>query len=830
MYSTLPQQKISRAAKRSKEWQTQTIDYFERMARVTTTGNRSGNWKKLVNYELFNGRFNREDLEYVVNPMGIAGAEFPATLQHYDIISPAIMLLIGEEAAREDVQLVVSEGPDDIDRKKANIAQKVKEALYNEIRVELGEVDPNEVATPEQILKYEKYSTSDLIESQANKLLKVLKKSLDLKNVFKKGWKDALIAGEEIYWTGILNGEPVTRRVNPVDISVIMPIDSDFIDDAVAVTEVKLMPIAAILDSYGDLLTPGQIDKLEELAKTFYSKNISNGSFSLDQDGGVNIIPATVNASSNYAGKTYDGSIRVVRVEWMSMCKVGILKYTDPETDQPVETDIDEEFDLKLFKNTIDPDAKVEWYWINEAWEGIKIGGDIYVGVQPKPNQRRRLDNPYYSRLGYTGALYNATNSVGVSLIDRMKPYQYFYNILMYRLELAFASDMGRIFLMDLAQIPRSEGIDVEQWMYYLKAMKIGFINSFEESSKGTRIGQISNFNQFQSIDLSLANTIQQYIDSLEYIKQQIAFLSGVSPQRLSSIKSSELVGNVEKSIEQSSYITNYWFDVHNEVKRRTYTALIECAKIAYRKGIRKQYVLDDMGIELLEIEGANFENSEFSVYVSNSNKDFQIKEQIKSLFQTALTADKANLSDIVEILQNDSIKDLQHKLQRLETERQQAAQQAEMANIQAQQQMAQLEMQMREQEMIIKERELDLEEYKINSDNETKIQVAQINAMSFNEDKDINDNGIPDVAEMAALSIEQRRNYEDSLHKEKDRMSKEKVENRKVDLQRQLEEKKLKMKEKEIKSKEKIEKMKADTQIKVAKTNAKNKPKPTKK
>jgi hypothetical protein len=823
MYSTFPQQKVSRAIKATKEWQKGTIDYLERMSRTTVTGNRTSNLKKLTNYELFNGRFDKRDLEYVVNPIGLAGAEFPATLQHYDILSPAIMLLIGEEAAREDNQIVVSEGPDDIDRKKANIAAKVKEALYNEIRVELGEVDPKDVAPPEEIIKYEKYTTSDLIESQANKLLKVLKKHLDLKNVFKKGWKDALIAGEEIYWSGIVNGEPVTRRCNPIDINAVMPVDSDFVDDAVAVTEVRLMPLSVVLDTYGDDLTSAQITELEDLSKSFYGRNFNEGSFNLLPDNGVEIY----GGNNTYSSKTFDGSIRVVRVEWLSMCKVGILKFTDPDTDQPSELEIDETFNLKNFKETIDADAKVEWFWINEAWEGTKIHTDMYIGVRAKPNQRRRLDNPYHAKLGYTGMLYNATNSVGVSLVDRMKPYQYLYNILMYRLELAFASDMGKVFLMDLAQIPRSEGISIEQWMYYLKSMKIGFINSFEESQKGTRIGQISNFNQFQSIDMSLANTIQQYIDSLEYIKQQIAFLSGVSPQRLSSIKSSELVGNVERSIEQSSYITNYWFDMHNEVKRRTYTALIECAKIAYRKGVRRQYVLDDMGVELLEINGRDFENSEFSVYVSNSTKDFTVKEQMKSLFQTALTADKATLSDIVEILNNDSMKDIQHKLQRNEQMRAEQAGKAEQAQAEAQQQMMQLEMEAREREMLMKERELDLEEYKINVDNQTKIQVAELNALSFNEDKDVDDDGIPDVVEMANLSLNQRKVYEDSLHKEKDRKQKESTERLKIKNQKDIEDQKVKLKEKELKSKEKIEALKSKTQIRVARTNAANKPKP---
>lgn len=817
--STVPNQKIPKS-KKTELWKHSTIDYFERMSRVTSTGNRTSNYKKLINYELFNGRFNKSDLEYVINPFGFSDAEFPATLQHYDIISPAIMLLIGEESQRPDNQLVVSEGPNDINRKKDAVKAKVYQALLDEVKAEMGEMDPADVRTPEEILQYEKYSTSDLIESQANKLLKVLRKHLDVVNVYKRGWKDALISGEEIYWSGIINGEPTLRRVNPVDVNVVMPMDSDYIDDAVAVVEVRLLPVSVIIDEFGDDLTAKQIDDLERLSNSFYANDFTQGSFNLLTDSkSLGDISVQIGDGIGGRGSSVDGSVRVVRVEWKGMCQVGTLTYIDPETDELVETTITEDFDLKVFKEVY-PDAKVEWYWITEAWEGTKIGTDIYLNVKAKPNQRRRLDNPYYCRLGYTGMLYNATNSVGVSLVDRMKPYQYLYNILMYRLELAFASDMGKVMLMDLAQIPKSEGITVEQWMYYLKAMKIAFVNSFEESKKGTRIGQISQFNQFQAIDLSLANTIQQYINSLEYIKQQIAFLSGISPQRLSSIGSNELVGNVERSIQQSSYITEYWFDMHNEVKRRTYTALIECAKIAYREGLRRQYVLDDMGIELLEINGQEFDNSEFSVYVSNSNKDYQTKEGLKQLFETALSADKANFSDIVEILQSDSIKDMQYKLQGNEERRAQAEQAQAQAQNELQQQAMAMQAQKEQQALALEERKLDLEEYKIQSVNETRIRVAEIGVFALQKDIDLDDNGIPDPIEVAEHALNQQKVFHDKVSKDMDRDYKQITENKKINTQKEMKDRELAFKNKELVAKERMERDKNKTALRIAKEN----------
>ena len=53
-------------------------------------------------------------------------------------------------------------------------------------------------------------------------------------------------------------------------------------------------------------------------------------------------------------------------------------------------------------------------------------------------------------KLGYIGTAYNNLNSESISLIDRMKPYQYLYNIIMYRMELDLASDKGKKFCIEI--------------------------------------------------------------------------------------------------------------------------------------------------------------------------------------------------------------------------------------------------------------------------------------------------------------------------------------------------------------------------------------------
>ncbi len=843
--SSLPSQKLS-IYKKGDQWKKDTIDYFINYKNSDDSTIRSTRVRKMINYDLYNGVVNQKDVQKICDPLGYTGNTWADRFQHYDNISEPLRLLIGDEISRPDSQLVISEGEDDINRKIKDIKEKLLSSLEQDLMAQIdpSTIDPNNPPqTPEQVLKAEQYSPSDMIEKKANKILKILKKKLNTKWNFTQGFKDALIAGEEIYWVGILNGEPAFRKVNPLNITVILDDDSNFIDDAIAVIEERMLSIPTILDEFGDDLKESDLNKLLEIVKSGYM-----GTYMAGNEEGPFL---GFNDTNPYNNNT-QGTLRVTRVEWFSLKKVGRLKYTDPVTGEPMEELVDETFTKAILDDfiTLYPDAVIEWFWITEPWEGIKIGADIYLGIRPKQNQRRRLDNPYYSKLGYSGFIYEATNSRSVSLIDRLKPYQYMYNIIAFRLELAFASDQGKIFLMDLAQIPQSEGIDIEKWIYYLKELKIAFINSFEDSGKGAHQGKLSQFNQFNSVDLSLAASIQQYINYMDYIKQQMYVVSGVSPQRMSSIASKELVGNVEKSIEQSSIITEYLFEAHTEVKKRVYTSLIEVAKIAWKDGKVMQFINDDLGLEILELKEFEFENSDFAVFVSNMSKDKEIKSKLDQLAQVALEQQKADLSTIIDTILNDSPKDIVNILRKAEKDfyaRQDQQAKAEQDHAKELQQL-QLdhEKQVWEHEDLQKEKDRELKQYEIDQNNATKIQVQELANYFQNTAADVDQDGIPDPMEIAQHALNQQdinskhflaqqKMSLDKAIKDKELAIKENSEKNKLE----IEKKKIEAIETQNKSQEKIakeandlkrEEMKNKIQIEKLKIKSKPKPKTNKK
>ena len=453
------------------------------------------------------------------------------------------------------------------------------------------------------------------------------------------------------------------------------------------------------------------------------------------------------------------------------------------------------------------------------------------------------MDNPYYCKLGYTGFIYEATNSKSVSIVDRLKSYQYLRDIIAYKLQLVFASDIGKVLLMDMAQIPRSEGIDIEKWMYYLKEMKIAFVNSFEEGTKGMAQGKLAGdrFNQFTSLDLSLTQSVQQYINYLQYIDQQIYNVSGVNQQRMGKIHQDEAVTNVEAARTSSETITHYLFDAHNEVRRRLYEGLIEVAKIAWRNGKVTQYINDDLGLDILNLEEFEFENSEFSVFVSNQAKDKEIKFKLDQLAKVAMEQGKADLSTMIDTVVNDSPKDIINILKATEAAHYQRQQEQQQAEQQAQQQQVEAQKQMHAEELQNKQADRELKQYEIDSNNQTKIQVAEINVYSRQDDLDQDNDGVPDPVELAALSMKERdlasksfseqqklvndkdKHSKEMSLKEKEMKAKETLENKKIEAIRVQNQSQEKMQDKKIKADKEIAKMKlAEAKAKAAKTKPK--------
>lgn len=812
-------------SKKTKDWREACVDYIigKSMGGSRNGNNRTRKEEMQTYYDLYNSIYNEKDLKYVTNPFKQQDG-FPAMAQDFNVVKPKIDLLLGEETKRpfnfktiRTSDIATSEMQEKakqmlIDYIQATIMSKLgpeEQARYQQA-LQSGEIMP-----PEQIQKYMSKDYKDVAEITAYHTLNYLKSKLNITHEFYKGWKDALVGGEEIYYIGIQNGNPCLERINPLyfdydtDTS-----DLEFIHDAQwCVYEMKLS-VTDIYDRFYDKLSEKQLNQLLDMAD-----GTSKGGFnpevrktSLDFP---HIKTHTIGSKSNPFEST--NSISVWHCCWQSFRKIAFVTIQDPETGEPVEYIVDESY------NETGTELNVEWKWIIETWEGYRAGEDLYWGIEPLEYQYVSSENPNAQRLPYTGVIYNNTNSKPRSLVSIMKPLQYMYIVLWYRLELAMARDKGKVVNMDITQIPKSMNIDVAKWMHYLSALGVNFINPYEEGwdIPGREGGKPASFNQITALDLTMANTINQYIMLMDKIEAMLSEITGVSKQREGSISSNELVGNVERSVVQSAHITEPWFWTHNQVKKEALQMLLNTAKYAWKDNkVNINYVLDDATRAFLTLSD-DFLYEDMDVFVEDTTKNQQQIEALKNLMQPAMQ-NGASLLDIAEIITMDNVTMIKNRLEEIEQKRMEQQQAAEEAQAQREQQMIEMQNEVKEEELMIKEAEMDLKKYEIDSNNATKITVAQLNAYRGVEDMDQNNNNIPDPIEIAAQALEERKQASEEASKQfefnaklREQQMKKEIEDKKVELEKQKLQSQMELQKQKDKAAMEREKLKARTALK---------------
>lgn len=1191
-------------SKKTEEWRKDCVDYIIGISGIASSESIPDEEEMQSYYDLYNSIYNEKDLKYVTNPFNQDDG-FPAMAQDYNIIRPKVDLLLGEETKRPFNFRVCRTS----DIASSEVQDKAKQMLLNYMQAAmLAKLSPEdqarfqeglqtgEIQTPEQIQKYLTKDYKDAAETTAYQSLLFLLKKENISHEFMKGFKDALVAGLEEYYIGIRNGEPVIKRINPKDFKYPAEEGIEFIHDASWCCYRSLMSWSQIYDQFYDKLDEKQLNELLEIVDQKPTAGFGPDKSPVDDFVHYNLKSYNKLPDHNPYGDP--DNIVVYHVCWKSLKKIGFVTIIDPETGMPDEIQVDE-----YYKPTGE-EINVEWKWIIEAWEGYRAGDDLYFGMQPLEYQFRRGDNLNSAKLPYTGAAYSNTNTKAKSLVAIMKPLQYMYIILWYRLEMAIARDKGKIPVIDVTQIPKSMGIDVDKWMHYLGALGVAFVNPYEEGwcfAKGTKVimadgslkniedinifdevldscgnkqsvtnlfrgesemyeivpsigsnnqtvtadhlvryiyrtsdgkeelrldkakdlivkfksnpyyssrcyleraenidnwnsevildpyilglwlgdgttgqpefesmdpevieylcnyadshdlkittrynrnsksntyylssinnfkkGQCNNnplidqlktlqiynnkdipdkyiytskenrlkllaglidtdgsvykgkgnhkgyieftqcekrksiidkfvfiarslgfkvsikkieaktikihknknhsvtqpyyrvrildgtfeiptlikrkqykfsskrcvnknythfsisykdveqyygiavsgknhefllddftivhncipgreggkpspYNQWTSIDASMSNTINTYIQLLAKIEEMVSELSGVTKQRQGSISSNELVGNVERSVVQSAHITEPWFWLHNQIKTHVLSMLLDSAKFAWKDDKKYlNYIFDEGTRTFLQMDD-NWSYEDFDIFVTDSTKESQAIEQLKSLVQPAMQ-NGASLLDAAEIFTSDNLSVIKSKLQDIENNRLEQQQAMQEQENQQQQQLVEMQNQVKEEELMLKEAELDLTKYKIDQDNATKITVAQLNAYRGSENMDQDMNGIPDVIEIGNQEIARQKAVSDAMSKQMDLANKARAEENKKELEKRkiaaqekadklkatIEKEKIALENRKLQEAKRLQKMKDDAAYKreqlKAKTALKNK------
>lgn len=781
------------------EWAKEVIDSFEIQA-DSYMGQRDRLKMMERCYGLYNNQVDQEDIEQVFNPLGVDVGQKRDKINAFNKAHNKINTLIGEMLKRPSTYknviisperaIAVEEIKDKLIKeflisqinKKAEIDMLVQQGLAEEeLQQALQELEQKyaEVKSPDQIAEYLKDEYLEPREIKANDILEDITIRQRIAETKADSFKHALLAGEEIVWVGERNGNTVIEPINPLFAFYHKSPETKYIQDGDYAGVKYKASLGEVFDNY--TLDKKDLDYLEEKYAGDHSSMAPSRSMKYHFDTTDAqlrrqlIAGSTANRHRGSYGYAYEDMIDVMHVEWKSQKKIGLLTVLneDGEADTVI---VDEEF--KFDKNNplmLD----IEWMWVEEVWEGTKID-DIYVDIRPITYQEDSVHSLGNKKLRYHGIIYDNMNATAISMMERMRPFQYLYIIIMHNLKKLISQDRGKLVPFDTSQIDNEFG--TEKTLYYMQELSLYPFNSqanAEEANLAHRGGPQN------SIDRSNSQHIMNYIGLLEYVDAQIGEVAGISKPREGQVGQYETATNAQQSIIQSSNITELLFFTHAKLWER----ILECA-------VNLETRLKGPGYHTLTSAGSNpknmvireqeFDNADFQVFLTDSPEDNEIFRQIKSLYQPLLQHDKARFSQIIKMLrQKTSMEELIRDIESFEQLSDQMAQQ----QVQARQQEVQAQIEANQQlELLRMQHEKDLKQMDVDK----AIRVAEIGSFARQMDQDVNDNNVPDQLEIERLKADIIKNERDAA-----------LQSRKLDLEEKQSERDAKLKKEEIRVKE---------------------------
>ena len=789
----------------------------------SSIGVRNTRKNKIINYNLFNDIVDKEEMDRVINPWGFDDVAKLPRYKNYSLVNSSLMLLFGEERRRVFNPIVTSINSDAVNEKlntiKSAFTQSVMQSLLNP-----NESQEETERKMQEFGKWANFDYKDRRSRMAQQVINYLYKTDYAAEIFSRGFEDLLIAGEEIYFGDIIGNKPVLRKGNPLNTYSLRAGTSYRIEESDIIVEDGYLPLGEVLDRYYDDLKPTEIDALQQGFKTSTGKGLLQGQeanpvfdpallFGVELAGSV-YNPNNSDVSYFAGGFDVQGNVRCTRVMWKGMRKIGSVYTTDPETGETTKIYVDENY-----KPNKELGEKVAWIWVSEWYEGTKIGVNVYTRMRPCPVQFRSMDNPSICKPPVVGIVVNVNANKGRSLMDMTREYQYLYNALMCRLELAMAKDKGKIARLDLSLIP--DGWEMDKWMYYAEVLGYQVVDPFNEGQKGAARGKLAGaMNQNSSvIDLEQGQYLQRTLLMADFIARRVEDITGINPQRKGAVDNRETVGGVERAVTQSSMSTEKWFVLHDNVRIKALKMWLELAKHAWKnESFKRPYILDDGSMGILDFDYEQFVEAEYGVDITSSSADMEMMQSLKQLAQPFLQ-NEGSLSIVADLYRTTDPQSLQRKIEAYEQQNADEARQAQEQQMAIQQQ--QIESANAQAESAaqraydLEMARLDMEKYKIDTEASTKIQVAQMAVYNKRDDVDLDKDGVPDPMEIASNALEVRKQEADEFQKELDTTLKYKVEKDKADLEREKMEHETKLQKQKDDAAMAREKLKSRTALK---------------
>lgn len=766
--------------------------------------------RKISNYMLFNNQINQEDFIREINTHGFPVDYFKdKEIQPYNKAPNKIQVLLGEELMRPKKFRSAVTNADGLKLKLIELQRSINQSIdefYNNLRnliAEFYQQNQQGQLTPEQTKELEEkinqevelyFSSEKLsniknrtfvatVEKKAQAFANSLARVLHLRDVANDGYKHLLIGGDEVIWVGVVKNKLVVEPVNSISFIYDKNENTKYIEDSMWAGRRNALTKSEAIAKWNDKLKPEDLKKLEEGNGSFRSgsSNYSGSAIPMPPDRDLQRLNSMTNLRGvefgQYGPIDYDDELlEEIHLEWKSLKQVYFIEYIneygDPEITMASEDYLIPDYAITQTENIdgvkkkvfLFDNKKVYQSWIEEVWQGVKLGNDTYLDIKPREYQYRSIDDPYTSKLGYIGTVMSNMNAPAVSMMDRMKPFIYLYLLVAHRLKEFIAQDRAPLVHFDISMVDPKVG--VEKTMYYMDQLNIDVYNPLMNAEKPG--GHARGGKTTGSTVRTTMQHINNYIALLAAIDDNISDVAGITRQREGQTSQYEAVGNNQQAIIQSAHITQIYFHTHEMIWERVMNCLVYTAmKFRQDKPTVMQYISDDLEEKLYELLPSDWSLFDLGIFFSNSMQDEQLFNKIEQLTQYMLSGDKANIEDVIQMMEAQSISELKGAIKDAQKNRQMAAN----AAAKQQEDLIQKQLEADKQKLTY---EYELKEKLEKAKGEIQIELKEMDVFKYQRELDSNNNNVPDHLEVEKLKLEERK-HQDSLTLEREKIAAQK-------------------------------------------------------
>jgi len=772
---------------------------------------------KVVNNDLSGFR---AELQQFCNPLGVNTGEIEEQVLPYPELRNKVNILKGEMLSRKDTFHIMLLSSKAIKEKDEQLLEAIKASVDEKTAIDISKMEMEmQGMSPEEIEKFTqelrtKNEPEDLLTTNFmsdteifyNQSLRYCEYNQDIPDKKSQTFEDAVIVDRCFIYSGWKYGKPHLEIRNPLTTGFHKNPNQRYVQNSDWVWHTKAITVTEAIETYnltedqinelGVSITKGLSHKHDVMGGTAESvwdhsiKNLqmsSNHNISNDKTKGLNQSP--LNALRAYTDLVWE-----THFEFKAFKQLIFLGYRDEYNKQviiPLSSDYKipknakkekklNRFDVETefytwYDKALDTEFTAERIWIPRKYEIVRLGGSVYPIFREVPYQYTNVEDPFSTfTLSTFGAIFNARNAHSVSLIQHaLQPYfQYLYVKHIQNRELS--KYQGAIQDIDVEQIPDQLGQDlygneirdkVATWLTTLKKTNKNFYAGSQTTLGGLPPSTRSPGSSSHMIGTAIELMNLQQL--LELIKREISMAMGISPQRESNFQSGSNVSDNQQAITQSYAITEPYFFTHSQIwKYAINDWLINfrtfCQtqfEVHNLKDLSFHYWLPDNTQQILKVTPNHLTHADIGLLLTNStvNQKYAdyMMQQVQAFAQNGGEGVEAISQILMDIVHNVSPAEIHKRIMVQESKIHERQMEIQKSQQEAQAQMQQKELENRED---IQKFQIDLAVTKAIEDRITKLQVAAINASGFSEEKDMDNDGTPDIIEIMDHGLKEQK------------------------------------------------------------------------